>query len=135
MHTFDVVHPDDVAPSNRDAESIRLQKTDEKRMERRYLRKGGSSIWVDVASQSIPGDESTEPNSVGVVIDIGRRKRAEVKLMEQLTELQRWHQATLGRDGRVIQLKREVNELPQRLGESPRYSAPGNGAAQRGSVS
>ncbi len=43
------------------------------------------------------------------------------ELAEQLHELQRWHNLMLDREGRIIELKREVNELLAKAGESPRY--------------
>jgi PAS domain S-box-containing protein len=36
-------------------------------------------------------------------------------------ELGRWHNVMLGREGRVLEVKREVNELLARLGQPPRY--------------
>ncbi|HOW98587.1 MAG TPA: PAS domain S-box protein [Kiritimatiellia bacterium] len=57
--------------------------------------------------------------------DITDRKQAEEKLRQQLNELRRWQSATLGREGRVIELKAEVNELLKRLGEKPRYGSGG----------
>ncbi len=50
-----------------------------------------------------------------------QRKRAEAQLAEQLDELRRWHQASVSREMRIIELKREVNELSRRLGEPVRY--------------
>lgn len=49
-------------------------------------------------------------------------------LRQHLDELRRWQHATLGREGRVVELKREVNALLARLGEAPRYdSVAGDG--------
>lgn len=48
-------------------------------------------------------------------------ERAEERLHAQLDELRRWQQVMLGREGRVLELKREVNALHARLGEPPRY--------------
>jgi PAS domain S-box-containing protein len=55
------------------------------------------------------------------VRDVTERKRAAAKLAEQLDELRRWHQATLGRETRILDLKREVNELLAQAGQPPRY--------------
>lgn len=44
-------------------------------------------------------------------------------LREQLDELRRWHEATLGREGRILELKREVNELLVAAGRAPRYGS------------
>ena len=59
--------------------------------------------------------------------DITERKKTEQRLREQLDELRRWHHVTVGREERIIELKKEVNELLQRLGEPARYSAPSSG--------
>lgn len=45
----------------------------------------------------------------------------------KIAELQRWHDVTLDREERIMQLKTEVNELAARLGENPRYEAVRNG--------
>jgi len=55
------------------------------------------------------------------VRDITARKQAEAQLNEQLDELRRWHAATLGREGRIMELKREVNDLLSQAGQPPRY--------------
>lgn len=52
---------------------------------------------------------------------IAERKRAEAKMAEQLDELRRWQQVTLGREGRVMAMKKEVNSLLAELGQPPRY--------------
>jgi len=50
------------------------------------------------------------------------RKRADAEIQKQLHELQRWHEATLGREERVLELKREVNELLAAQNLPPRYT-------------
>lgn len=56
-----------------------------------------------------------------VFTDITERKQAEEKMAEQLHDLQRWHNVMLDREGRLIELKREVNELLGQAGKPPRY--------------
>jgi len=53
--------------------------------------------------------------------ELAERQRVEQRIREQLHELQRWHDATLGREGRVLELKKEVNELLAEIGRAPRY--------------
>ncbi|GAP18807.1 PAS domain-containing protein [Levilinea saccharolytica] len=62
--------------------------------------------------------------------DITVRKQAEMRINEQLNELKRWQKATLGREGRVLELKREVNELLTQMGQPPRYHSPDSGESQ-----
>jgi copper chaperone CopZ len=52
--------------------------------------------------------------------DITARKPADEQLTEQLDELHRWYTATQGREGRILELKHEVNKLLALTGLSPR---------------
>jgi GAF domain-containing protein len=56
-----------------------------------------------------------------VQTELTERKQAEVEIKVQLAELQRWYNVTLGREGRILDLKREVNELRGKAGQAPRY--------------
>jgi len=50
------------------------------------------------------------------------RRRTDAEMRRQLAELQRWHEAMLGREGRILELKREVNEQLVRQQLPPRYA-------------
>ncbi len=54
--------------------------------------------------------------------DITDRKSAENRVSEQLQELQRWYRVMLNRENRIIELKKEVNDLLSMLAQAPRYS-------------
>jgi PAS domain S-box-containing protein len=58
----------------------------------------------------------------GISTDISVAKRAEKRIYEQLQELQRWQNVMLDREDRVIELKKEVNELLSRNGQPLRYA-------------
>jgi len=60
---------------------------------------------------------------VFTILDITERKEAEDKIHEQLNELRRWFEITLDREGRVLELKQEVNELLKQCGEASRYES------------
>jgi PAS domain S-box-containing protein len=67
--------------------------------------------------------------------DITERKQAEARMAEQLDELRRWHAATLGREGRVLELKKEVNELLAKAGQPPRYASAVEEEGEKSEVS
>ena len=56
--------------------------------------------------------------------NITERKLAADALAMQLDELRRWQTVTLGRESRIADLKREVNELTTRLGQPRPYATP-----------
>lgn len=55
--------------------------------------------------------------------EISERKRLEAELQQQLEELRRWYAVMAHREDRIIELKREVNDLLEAQGEAVRYSS------------
>jgi PAS domain S-box-containing protein len=55
------------------------------------------------------------------VRDVSERKRAEALAAKHLEELERWQDVMLGREDRVQELKREVNDLCRGAGVAARY--------------
>jgi len=55
--------------------------------------------------------------------DITQRKQDENRMLEQLEELRRWHDITLGREERIIELKQEINQILVESGKPPRYES------------
>jgi hypothetical protein len=99
-------------------------------METRYVRKDGDVCWVSLTVSPLweSGDEPL--HYVAVAQDITERKRAEAALVAQLEELRRWHDATLGRETRILEIKREVNQLLVEAGRPPRYASAGGSSAE-----
>lgn len=87
-----------------------------------------------VLATATPLVSSFDDIHVVTLYDITERKATESLLHEQLDELHRWQQTMLGREGRIISIKQEVNELLARSGQPPRYAdqlsaEPGEGGA------
>lgn len=53
--------------------------------------------------------------------ELASRKQSESAITEQLEELRHWHDITLGREGRILELKHEINQLLAQTGQPPRY--------------
>ncbi len=60
---------------------------------------------------------------IGQGQEISERKRFEAKNQEQLEMLQRWYAVMSHREERVMELKREVNELLREAGQPMRYAS------------
>jgi PAS domain S-box-containing protein len=72
------------------------------------------------------------PEGLAVYLtDITERKRAEEENERQLAELVRWQAVMLDREDRVMELKREVNELLRRVGDTARYPSQAGEAKTR----
>jgi PAS domain S-box-containing protein len=93
-------------------------------------RRDGTTFPVEVSSRALEIDGQVYRQAL--VRDITERKAAASALEDQVTELRRWHAAALGREERVLALKREVNELLARVGLSPRYGVSRPSAKESG---
>lgn len=57
-----------------------------------------------------------------IITHVIEREQLKAKRADQMAELQRWHDITLGREKRVLELKKEINDLLGRLNEPSRYA-------------
>lgn len=83
----------------------------------------GEKRFVRVNWSVSPGHEKTFSRVLSSLVDITEKKQAEEKIKRQLAELRTWQNIILDREDRVQELKREVNEQLERLGEPIRYAS------------
>ncbi len=120
---FDFMAPDEVKRVGAIFAGIAARKAPIKDLENWNITKHGERICLLTNGVPILDEAGNLKGYRGVDKDITERKRAEEKINQQLEELQRWNKVTLGREDRVQQLKREVNQLLAQLGKPVRYAS------------
>lgn len=119
---FEKVHPDDVKASNELIQRHFDGEIEHYEMEARIEHKDGHWVWVlDRGKVTAWSDDGKPILMQGTHQDISKRKIDEARIIEQLHELRRWHAITLGREDRILELKREVNEILSEAGLPPKY--------------
>jgi PAS domain S-box-containing protein len=93
--------------------------------ENRVLTRDGRELLVEWHGRPVFNENGEFDFFFGLGIDITERKRAEEELQKRFKELEIYYRATIGRESRIIELKDQVNELLERLGEKKKYL--GNG--------
>jgi PAS domain S-box-containing protein len=73
----DVTHPDDLPANLASIERTTAAGGTDFHIEKRYVRKDGSPVWVSVSVKIIPGPDGKPASILGVVVDIDARRRAE----------------------------------------------------------
>jgi len=120
-NALDTIHPDDRELIQSKIANVLANGWDETVEGRVLLRGGPATRWLVMTGSRMLIDG--HPFLIGIGIDITERKQAEEEIQKQLDELRRWYQVTLDREGRVLQLKQEVNELLKQHGEALRYGS------------
>lgn len=79
----------------------------------------GSEFWNEISLKTahIAGSDII----ITVERDITERKKNQMTIQDQLVELKRWQETTLGREMRIIDLKKEVNRLLAELNQPMKY--------------
>ncbi len=121
---FNFVHPDDIEISNELIQRHFNGELEHFEVETRMKHKSGHWVWVLDRGKVTTWSEDGKPVLMqGTHQDITQRKNDEARINEQLDELRRWHAITLGREDRVLELKREVNKLLEEAGLPPKYAS------------
>jgi two-component system, chemotaxis family, CheB/CheR fusion protein len=89
--------------------------------ERWHIRKDGSVFYGSGIVSPLRDKAGALRGFVKIMRDLTESKRTQEALRDQMEELRRFNAAAVGRETRMIELKREVNELCQRVGEAARY--------------
>jgi PAS domain S-box-containing protein len=126
LSLFDIIHPDSQVYCQ---EMFHRIMAGEKlnHVEAKFVTKAGDTITVE-GSSSCKFDHGKPVSTRGIFHDITMRKKAEEKLKEQEeklrdsnAELERFNHLTVGREIRMIELKKRINELSGELGREAPY--------------
>ncbi len=86
-----------------------------------YIRKDGTRFPVLLSVTTLFAEHGGITGYLGVASDLTTRKRDEEKLRNTVSELERFNQVMLNREARVLDLKRQVNQLLAAAGKPPAY--------------
>jgi hypothetical protein len=117
VHCYEAVHGTSASPDFC-PHALTCQDAKEHVAEVHEPRLGGDFM---VSTTPVCDEAGRLTGSIHVARDITARKSAELEIARQLDELQRWQAVMLDREDRIMELKREVNELLRRAGETVRY--------------
>jgi PAS domain S-box-containing protein len=94
-------------------------------------RKDGSLQWLAIEVQPILDADGQLGGFIAIESDITERRKSEAELRQTMAELARFNRVMVGRELRVVELKREVNSLRLAMGQPIVYpSADGDMAAK-----
>ncbi|MFH1001504.1 MAG: response regulator [Bacteroidota bacterium] len=120
----DIIYPDDLSTVNEEviSYSSNTNVNSFKHSPYRIVTKNNEIKWINDISYIRRDANDIITHYEGIVNDITENILAEQKIKDQLNELQQWFNITLGREERMIELKKEVNDLLKQLGKEEKYN-------------
>src|SRR5574341_1409045 len=85
----DITHPDDMEADGQYVRQVEKGDTTTRSLEKRYIRKDGETVWVNLILSAIRNARGEPESFIGIVEDISERKRMETALREAETRYRR----------------------------------------------
>jgi PAS domain S-box-containing protein len=85
----DITHPEDLDSDLEQMRALLAGDIEQYSMEKRYLRKDGSPIWINLTGTLVRDEAGAPDYFIAVVEDIARRKAAETEILRLNTDLER----------------------------------------------
>ncbi len=101
----DITHPDDLEADLAHVARLLAGDADDFQMEKRYVRRDGSHVWVALHSALVRGDDGAPSYFISVVEDISARKAIEAELTKLAAIVETSEDAILTKslaDGRIL---------------------------------
>ncbi len=114
------IHPDDQSRVENVFKILTNDPSAEQTEVCRYRCKDGSYKWIEFTASNLGQD----PEISGFLLsyhDITSRKLAEDALIESMNSMIKFHSLSVNRELKIIELKKEVNELLKKRGKAQKY--------------
>jgi len=116
----EIFYPDDIGKVHT-ALSDALKGSKGSNLEYRILTKNGKMKWVSHSWSSILTEDHQLKYVVSVVRNITDAKIAEQNLKAKIEELEKYKNVTVNREVKMVDLKKEINDLCKQMNRMPKY--------------
>ena len=120
-HFHDWFHPEDREELKKAGFRVFAQKQPFREFANRNVHKNGRTRWLLTSGVPMLDERGGHLGYRGASTDMTERKRAEEELCKNMAELEQFNALAIGREERMIELKRQVNEMARKAGEPPPY--------------
>ena len=125
LTVFDTTHPDDIADTRELVRTLWSREAESGVLEKRYLRKDGSSVWMHLNEAAIRAENGTPDYNIPVIVDITERKLAEELLAGQAARISRTLTSVVDIASSIVELRdpytaghqRRVSEFAVKIAE------------------
>jgi PAS domain S-box-containing protein len=92
-----------------------------KLIEEPLINKDGATAYIETVKSPVYDEQGSIIGCAGIARDITERKKFEAELNDKLQDLKQFKQAAIDRENKMIDLKKEVNDLSRQMGKPGPY--------------
>jgi len=107
----ELTHPDDLDKDTQNYENIISGEIDNYDIDKRFVRKDGEIVHVNLSVVCVRDESGEVQTFLASILDITDSKNTENELKRRFDELERFRRLAIGREQKMIQLKKEINGL------------------------
>ncbi len=115
-----LIHPNDRAIAMKSFDAA-IRDHVQMNTECRIISGDGEVRWINFLGNAVYDGQGMPLRMSGICLNIMERKRFEEALLARNDELEHFNKVAVDRELRMVELKKQVNELYVRAGEPPRY--------------
>jgi PAS domain S-box-containing protein len=111
----DILYPPELKKERKEWQKALLSGKTVRNLRTRIIKSDGEIVNINLTLSPMLDKENMSKGTIGVSRDITEVVRAESNLKDKVEELEKWQRLTVGREGRMVELKNEIEELKERL--------------------
>jgi len=116
-----LTHPDDLDQDLQNFQSMVNGEFDSYALNKRMLRKDGQTVFINLSVSCVRDSNGEVEKVLASLLDITESKKTEEELQQRFGELNRFRKMAIGREIKMIELKKEINQLLEQSGISHKY--------------
>jgi len=109
-----ITHPEETSRDLAAVKKIAAGEIENYQVEKRYITKSGQTIWVSIHVAPVRDQNKKLLYFITQIENIDQRKRNETELKEKNAEMVKMNQMMVGRELKMVELKKEIEELKEK---------------------
>lgn len=117
----DITYEEDIEIGMKELKLIIEGKLESFKAQKRYVTKDDKIVWGEINISLVRNTENKPLFFLPVIQNVTQKRETEINLNQSVLELKQMNQLMIDRELKMVELKKEINELLKKTGSEPKY--------------